>query len=94
MIRNVERAGFRVVQFHGDRYTTRISDLKPGQVAQLFVPSDSLTSKFTVTVDDVTPELPPNQQNQFFICGPSGGEFLCGDDVFVQIVDAPTSFAA
>jgi subtilisin family serine protease len=93
VIHNVERAGFRVVQFNSDRYTTRISDLKPGQVAQLFVPSDALTSKLTVTIDEVTPELPLQQQNQFFFCGPSGGRFLCGDDVFVQIVDAPTSFA-
>jgi hypothetical protein len=70
-----------------------VNNLKPGEVAQIFVPSDFLTSQLTVTVDDVTPQLPPDQQNQFFVCGPPGGEFLCGDDVFVQIVDAPTSFA-
>ena len=57
------------------------------------MPSDFLTSGFTVTVDQVTPENPPDQQNQFFLCGPAGGVFLCGDDVFVTIVDAPTSFA-
>jgi hypothetical protein len=62
-------------------------------VAQFFVPSDFLTSKLTVTVDRVTPELPPEEQNQFWICGPPDGEFLCGDDVFVQIVDSPTSSA-
>lgn len=93
VMRNVERAGFDIVRFRGNRYTTRVKTLKPGQVAQLFVPSDFLTSGFTVTVDQVTPENPPDQQNQFFLCGPAGGVFLCGDDVFVTIVDAPTSFA-
>jgi hypothetical protein len=93
VLRNVQRAGFPLARFHGNRFSTRIRNLKPGEVAQIFVPSDFLTSKLTVTIDNVTPELPPEEQNQFFICGPQGGEFLCGDDVFVQIVDAPTSSA-
>jgi subtilisin family serine protease len=91
--RNVERAGFRISDFRGNRFSTRVRNLKPGEVSQIFVPSDFLTSSFTVTVDGVTPELLEDQQNQFFVCGPTGGEFLCGDDVIVQIVDAPTSFA-
>jgi hypothetical protein len=93
VLRNVERAGFKIVRFRGGRFSTRVNNLKPGEVAQLFVPSDFLTSQLTVTIDDITPQLPPDQQNQFFVCGPTGGEFLCGDDVFAQIVDAPTSFA-
>ena len=93
VLRNVERAGFRLARFKGNRYSARIRNLEPGEVAQIFVPSDFLTSSFTVTIDQITPELPPDQQNQFFVCGPPGGEFLCGDDVFFQIVDAPTSFA-
>lgn len=90
--RNVERAGLRIADFRGNRFSTRVRNLEPGEAAQIFVPSDLFTSSFTVTVDRVTPELPEEQQNQFFFCGPEG-EFLCGDDVIVQIVDAPTSFA-
>jgi hypothetical protein len=93
VLRNVERAGFNIVNFRGNRFSTRIKNLKPGQVAQIFVPSDFLTSSLAVTIDQVTPELPPEQQNQFFLCGPDEAPFLCGDDVFVTIVDAPTSFA-
>ena len=59
VMRNVVEAGFKVAQFHGNRYTTRVKNLKPGQVAQIFLPSDFLTSSFTVTVDQVTPENPP-----------------------------------
>ena len=93
VLRNVERAGFRLVRFNGNRYSARIKNLEPGEVAQIFVPSDFLTSKFTVTIDRVTPELPPAQQNQFFLCGTSPALVPCGDDVFFQIVDAPTSVA-
>ena len=92
--RNVQRAGLQVAQFRANRYTAWVKDLEPGEVAQVLLPADFLTSKFTVTVDKVTPALPLAQQNQFFVCGPPGQEFQCGDDVFVQIVDAPTSFAA
>jgi subtilisin family serine protease len=90
--RNVERAGFDVAHFTGNRYSKWVRNLKPGEVKQIFLPSDFLTSKFTITIDRVTPDLPLDQQNQFFVCGPMGMEFLCGDDVFVQIVDAPTSY--
>jgi subtilisin family serine protease len=91
--RNIERAGFRPIRFQNNRFTTRIRNLKPGEVAQLFVPSSFLTAGLTVTVDNVTPNLPLEQQNNFFVCGPQGAEFQCGDDVFVMIVDAPTSAA-
>ncbi len=90
--RNVERAGFDVAQFTANRYSKWVRDLKPGEVKQIFLPSDFLTSKFTITIDRVTPALPPEEQNQFWLCGPAGMEFICGDDVFVHIVDAPTSF--
>jgi hypothetical protein len=93
VLRNVERAGFRLAQFRGNQYSAQIRDLKPGQVAQIFVPSDFLTSKFTVTVDQVRPELPAERQNRFIVCGEKGAKFFCGDDVFVQVVDAPTSVA-
>jgi hypothetical protein len=91
VLRNVERAGFKVARFHKDRYTAKVHNLKPGEVAQIFLPSDFLTSKFTVTIE-VDPALPLDQQNQFWLCGPPAMPVLCGDDVFYQFVDAPTSF--
>jgi hypothetical protein len=81
--RNVERAGFRIVDFRGDHYSARVRNLKPGETTQIFVPSDSLTTRLTVTIDQVTPELPPDQQNQV----------LGGDVVTYVVADAPTSFA-
>jgi hypothetical protein len=89
--RNVERAGFAIAKFRDNRFSLTVRNVKPGEVKQIFVPSDFLTSQFTITIDRVTPELPLDQQNQFFVCGPMGMQFLCGDDVYVQIVDAPTS---
>ena len=80
---NVWRAGHPPVVFdRHNRFTTTVRDLLPGQVAHFFVPSDPTTERFTVEVTNVAPELPPNQQNQLF-----------GDDVIVNIVDAPTSFS-
>ena len=72
VLRNVERAGFNLARFHANRYSTWVRNLKPGETAQIFVPSDFLTSKFVVTVDRVTPALPPDQQNQFWLCGSAG----------------------
>ena len=94
VLRNVEQSWVgQIAQFRRNSYTTWVKNLKPGEVAQIFVPSDFLTSTLTVTVEDVTPQLPLSQQNQFFLCGPTGATFVCGDDVFLRIVDAPTSFA-
>jgi hypothetical protein len=80
--KNVRDAGFDIVKFKSDKYSTRLNNLRPGQVAQLFVPSDALTSQLTVSLSAITPALPPAQQNQLF-----------GDDIFLNIVDAPTSQA-
>ena len=91
-MRNVERAGFDIAQFRVNRYTTQVRNLKPGQVAQMFVPSDFLTSSFTVTVDQVTPELPPDQQNQFFVAA-APAWIPVRRRRLRDIVDAPTSFA-
>jgi subtilisin family serine protease len=92
VMRNVQRAGFDIAQFNGNRYSKWVRDLKPGEVRQIFLPSDFLTSSYTITIDRVTPALPPGEQNQFWLCGTPGMEFVCGDDVFVHVVDAPTSF--
>jgi hypothetical protein len=77
---NILKAGFAPIFFHNDRYTAHVTNLKPGQVKQFFVPSDIWTDQLTVTLSQITPELPADQQNQLF-----------GDDVFLDAVDAPTS---
>lgn len=78
---NVLLQGDKIVTFKNDSFTTRVRNLVPGQVAQFFVPSDKTTDALTVTLSNITPELPPAEQNFFF-----------GDDVFLNIVDSPTSF--
>jgi subtilisin family serine protease len=90
---NVKHLGLEVAQFRNDSYSTSVQNLKPGEVAHIFLPSDALTRRFDLTIDRITPQLPPDQQNQFFICGDPGEEFLCGDDLIVSVVDAPTSDA-
>lgn len=79
---NIRDAGFEPISFNSDRFIKRVSNLKPGQVAQFFVPSDPFTTRLTVQITAITPELPPAQQNQLF-----------GDDIFYAIIDAPTSLA-
>ncbi|HET7401994.1 MAG TPA: S8 family serine peptidase [Usitatibacter sp.] len=77
---NVQHLGFDTVNFAGDRFTTHVSNLKPGQVTQLFVRTRIDTTSLVVNVSNVTPANAPAQQNALF-----------GDDVVVQITDAPTS---
>jgi subtilisin family serine protease len=79
---NVALAGLDIVDFKNEKFKTKLKNLKPGQVAHFFIPSSDRTDQFTVKLENVTPELPPASQNQLF-----------GDDLFVQAVDAPTSFA-
>jgi subtilisin family serine protease len=79
---NLRRLGIRPVHFSRDRFTTQVNRLKPGQVAQFYVPSDIFTSKLVVKITNIDPELEPADQNALF-----------GDDLFVMGVDAPTSFA-
>jgi hypothetical protein len=66
----------------GNNFTTHLSNLKPGQVAQLYLRTFENTSNVTVTVKNITPSLPPAQQNQLF-----------GDDIFLTVLDTPTSQA-
>ncbi|PYQ41714.1 MAG: hypothetical protein DMF77_15010 [Acidobacteria bacterium] len=79
---NILKAGLEPIVFRNDRYTARVADLRPGQVTQFFVPSDVRTDRLTVKLSNVTPELPAFQQNALF-----------GDDIFLNVVDAPTSLA-
>jgi len=77
---NILKAGFEPILFGNDRYTAHVADLRAGQVTQFFVPSDVRTDRLTVKLSHITPELPAAQQNALF-----------GDDVFLNVVDAPTS---
>lgn len=77
---NIALLGYRPVQFVNRQFSTRIEDLLPGQVAQFFVdaPRDAVT--LVVSLTDLTPELPPEAQNQIW-----------GDDLLLAVADAPTS---
>jgi serine protease AprX len=77
---NIRKAGSEPIVFRNDRYTAHVADLRPGQVNQFFVPSDVRTDRLTVKLSNITPELPAFQQNALF-----------GDDVLLNVVDAPTS---
>jgi subtilisin family serine protease len=79
---NLLPLGIAPVNFIGNISTTHLSNLKPGQVAQLYVLTQDNTDDLKVTIKNVTPALPPAQQNQFF-----------GDDIFLTVDDAFTSFA-
>jgi hypothetical protein len=81
VLANVLRLGVTPVHFRDDVFSTHVGRLKPGEVAQFFVPSDAWTDRIVVKLRNVSPELPPEQQNPLF-----------GDDVLVRIADAPTSF--
>ncbi len=78
---NIERIGFEPVRLRDGTFTAHVRNLVPGQVKQFFVESDPFTEEISVDLTNITPELPPAQQNQLF-----------GDDVYFKVVDAPTSF--
>jgi len=79
---NLLKLGIQPVKFVKDTFTSDVKDLKPGQVAHFFVPSDIFTDRLVVKITSIVRELPPENQNRLF-----------GDDLFVMGVDAPTSFA-
>jgi hypothetical protein len=78
---NLTLVGIKPVRFTRNVFSTRVKDLLPGQVAQFFVESDYKTDTLVVSFSNITRALPPEQQNQLF-----------GDDLFVNVADAPTSF--
>ncbi|HET9228483.1 MAG TPA: S8 family serine peptidase [Thermoanaerobaculia bacterium] len=79
---NLLPLGITPINFNNNTYTKQLNNLKPGQMVQLYVPTLDNTDSLTVTVDNVTPALPPAQQNQLF-----------GDDIFLTVVDAMTTTA-
>lgn len=79
---NLEEAGFNVRSCKSTGFTEHFSDLLPGQVAHTFIDVGSKVSQINITVHNITPALPPAQQNVFF-----------GDDIFLNVQDALTSDA-
>ncbi|HXI30722.1 MAG TPA: S8 family serine peptidase, partial [Vicinamibacterales bacterium] len=77
--KNIKELGFRTVPFVNGQFSTHVSNLVPGQVAQFFVDTD-IDDKLTVTFSNITPENAAASQNQLF-----------GDDLVVTILDAVTS---
>lgn len=76
--RNVQEAGFQPISFTNDVYVQRITNLLPGQAAQVFIPSDPTTSRLTVELSDLSSTAP--------LTAPSI------DHALVQLVDAPTGW--
>jgi hypothetical protein len=79
---NIAPLGFETIRLgsHGV-HSTWVVDLRPGQVAHFFVESGKKTDLLRVGLRNVTPELPPSQQNALF-----------GDGIDLVVVDAVTSF--
>lgn len=76
---NVREIGFRTVSFVDGAFSTHVSNLVPGQVAQFFVRTE-IDDRLTVSFTNVTPANAPQNQNLLF-----------GDDLQVTILDAITS---
>ncbi|MBL1275338.1 MAG: S8 family serine peptidase [Ectothiorhodospiraceae bacterium] len=64
----------------GNSYSISVT-LVPGEAEHVLVPTNAETASIMVSISDVQPQLPLNEQNVIF-----------GDDVFITVVDAPTSF--
>jgi hypothetical protein len=78
---NLLLLGITPVRFTNDVATKHLTNLKPGQMAQLYLKAEEDTESFQITLSNITPTLPAAQQNQLF-----------GDDLFVTILDSYTSF--
>ena len=81
VVENIEDLGFRPVRFRHNTFSAHVKKLRPGQVAQFFLEAENRTDQFSVSLQNITPELPPSEQNQLFT-----------DDILLNIVDSPTSF--
>jgi subtilisin family serine protease len=77
--KNVRSAGFTPVEFFEGQFSTRVQALLPGQVSHFFVPVPEYTRELLIHVSEIVSES-PGEQNAIF-----------GDDLLVQVVDAPTS---
>jgi hypothetical protein len=77
---NIANQGLTTIQLGNSGYSTRLEGLVPGEVAHFFVNIDDRIDELEVTFSNITPELPPAEQNAFF-----------GDDLFVVVQDSITS---
>ena len=76
--KNIEDSDLKIVKFRKNRFSTKV-ELVPGQVAHFALPAHLDTERFTISISNIKPELPPDQQN-----------LIWGDDLIVTLVDAPT----
>jgi hypothetical protein len=81
VVSNLRRAGLRPISFDRRRSFTTEVTAAPGQPVQFLVPSSILTGNIEVSLTNVTPELPPEEQNA-----------LLGDTLLLSVYDAPLSF--
>jgi hypothetical protein len=75
---NVEREGLLVVR--GGRVERRVTDLKPGQRAEIVYHVRPNTSRVTIELRNVAPELETSRQNRLF-----------GDQLMLMVHSAKTS---
>jgi subtilisin family serine protease len=76
---NIEQGtGVRVI--NANNFYAHTGDLKPGQRSEYFYEIKKTVKRLIVTLSNVTPELPPSDQNPLF-----------GDDLLVAVHSAKTS---
>ncbi|MGD9386998.1 MAG: S8 family serine peptidase [Gammaproteobacteria bacterium] len=80
---NIASVGLQTIQLGNSGFSTRLDNLVPGEVAHFFVNVDDRVDALAIDLSNITPELPPGQQNVFF-----------GDDLFVVVQDSITSTEA
>ena len=78
--KNLKKAGFDVLRCDKGPFDIHYDELVPGEVQQVYLEAKDDTSQITASFTNITPSLPPVDQNVFF-----------GDDLFVIIQDAITS---
>lgn len=77
----IEDLDIEPIELEDHKSYSKTLELLPGEVEHLLVPTDDETAAITVTVSNIQPELPIDQQNQLY-----------GDDIYLTVVDAPTSY--
>lgn len=78
---NIKSVGLSPIVFDAGTFSTRVQNLLPGQVAHFFVPTDGDTTQVRFRLTNIVVEA-PGEANQVF-----------GDELFLHVVDAPTSMA-
>ncbi len=77
----IEGLDLEPIELEDDESYSVNVELIPGEVEHILVPTDAETAAVTVMVSHIQAELPTDQQNALFT-----------DDVYLTVVDAPTSF--